>query len=753
MDKLGALSNIPSDLVQMCDIVNGKNAMFVIRHIQLTPTTKITTVDVKLHPYKEDTLYIDEILRTLIPRGCCFVFLNDTFVHALYGHTKFGYIDDYVPTHLEYDKIVFRRKENGECAHWSGFIHDNVKYEMYGSKNVHLVVRTNNFDEDIKLYNDNRYLYATKIAYLIRAKIDKNSQLNAIVDYFISTKYTFCAECCCIDSQHLVKYDKSEMLFFAITGKRKLSDSLVKISPATVDNIFKLYELSTVAETVVVDKTDTEQLNKMYKYFETQLNSEGAVVYYTNGPNTVFTYKHKNYDYIFKRALREKMRAKASTTNIIRRLENLHITHENHKEMLEWGLQFNAYYRSLSEEMQSTFFENWNTWFEKFNKLSEEEITQIYDKHIFNENSVDVLNVMMFTAIPGSGKSFVARILKELLSRLGINTVHLEQDMFYIENDKKRMASKTYEKEIGKAMNNNDVKCIILTKSNHNINVRKTTYNTLSKCARRVNITYVTFNCDDGIEKMRDICVDRIMNRGFAHNSLYGKPKSEIYGIVTNTFVNGWEPLTKEEKSNNVITLNIEDDKNANVMNCVYQMEYIDLFLKNNICENEITELINNLDEHDKKFANDNKKKFDATPKKVLYDCITINTSDIIDAINNTKELSSEIKLNNLNIKDEFHVTLNYYGGKLDTSLDKFNNDDKHKIKIVAYAVDIKAAACMVELPPQLNCEKIPHITLALASPIKASYSSTLIEYAISSDTLINIEPVYIEGITKRILV
>ena len=351
IEILETLKNIPDDFINIIEYIKNKEVTYVYRNIQLD-NYNIKTFDVKLYPYKEDKLYKNDTLRYLIPRGCCFIFINDVFIQGLYGHPKFGYIYDYVPKQKnDIDKLIFRNKENGECCHWSGFMYDSQYFEIIGSKNVHLIVRTNNYKEDLKIYTEERYNYAKEIALQIRNEIkDNQDNLIKILDYFDKTKYTFCGESCNLKHQHLVKYDINQIYFFAVTGKRiNENDSLVKLNPLEIDGFFRNYGLKPVLETIIIDiKQNPEKLNEIENYYETKLNNEGSVVYQLDNENKViFAYKHKNIDYVYKRALREVMRNNGDDMSVITRFNQKHVIHPEIEEITKWSLRFNAYYHSL----------------------------------------------------------------------------------------------------------------------------------------------------------------------------------------------------------------------------------------------------------------------------------------------------------------------------------------------------------------------------------------------------------------------
>jgi adenylate kinase family enzyme len=740
------LQNIPDDLAKIMTLVENKQAEFVCRQFTLDKNT-IYTIDVKLPRFKEDELYNNPEIHLLIPRGLCFIFVNQMFAHAIYGHPKFGNFGDYINSTTELKLTTyryFRRKENGECVHWSAFQYDSIVYEVIGSKNVHLVVRASHFEEDIKQFTDLRYSFATKMGNAINNSVQNN--ISKILTYFLATGTTFCAESCFIDSQHIVAYDKTKIFFFAVTKKREQqSDSFVVIHPRQIDTFFTELGLQPVAETIVCNTED--DIKNAEHYFESQKNSEGAVVYCTHDDQKVdYVYKHKNYDYIFMRALREQMRKMAPTSRILKRFAELHIVHPDLQQMTDQALKFNAYYRLLKSE---NFFEQWVTHFANFKLLTTDEQQSLLDKFNEIEKSVGTLNVIMFVGFPGSGKSFLARSLKELLQssvKDGEKVVHLEQDMFF---NKGKSASKEYDKAIQIAMNDPAVTYLLLSKSNHCTQVRNKTYEILSKCSKNVDRTYVVMSAGNmesttNIERTSEICVDRIMNRGFAHTSLFGKTESEVRTLLQNIFFKQWEPLTENESVYQVIDIDIEDNKESVVASCVYQLQNFGMLTENlTPCLTSVFEKIKAEDELQSKTNIKNLKY------GVGYDAIVFDGLIFKNKILENESIKHKIDQNLLVAKDEFHITLHYYGCVSEDKASPFTSGTEYKIHIVGYVVDSNALALVVELPDDVS-EKptTPHITFALGPNIKPVYSKTLIEKGA-------IEPldIVVTGKTKRVMV
>lgn len=557
-------TNIPTDLVRLEQLSTTKKIDFVIRKIQIG-TIEFALIDIKLPAWtQEDIMYKDDEIRALIPRGLCYIFANNVWIYTLYGHPKFGDIGDYLSKGTTMEDInrtttkVFRRKENGECAHWGAFVLADTVYEVYGSKNVHMVVRSELWKEDLELYVDQRYTFAQKMARLINTY-----NKTATINYLVASKNTLCGEGCFTDSQHFVKYASSTMFFFAVTGKREsTNDSIVKISPLEIDQFISSLGLTPVLETIIVNKTNQKNIEE---YFELMDNSEGAVISCVDNMGfTVYMYKHKNYDYVYQRALREQMKQSASIAKISDRFERMHIHHPNHDVLLEKFLKFNAWFRQggLTNIEKETFFENWVNMVERFNLLTLEEQCEYEKQQIQSEQKNGFLNVIMLMAIPGSGKSFVAKTLTHILKTNGKSSVHLEQDMF-------KGSNPAYQKAIAKSIEDPKIDYIILAKANHSKQVRDATYNTLNKCSRIVNKIFVQLGVysDDNSTNNIDmaatanLCVQRIKIRGFAHTTLFGKTDSEIRSLLTNVFIGGWQDLTEEESKNPIIKLEINQSK------------------------------------------------------------------------------------------------------------------------------------------------------------------------------------------------
>jgi hypothetical protein len=797
-----------------------KQVEFVERTITINDVN-IRTCDVKPPRFKEENLYKNDRYRQLVPRGLCFVFINDQIVHILSGHKKFGNYGEFVPEELDLSTCItkyYNRKENGECAHVSFFRHNNITYMISGSKNVHMIVRVNkqnnnayritglktdmivHVDEtayaDLKLpiYKEERYMFAVKITSLILNKYTE--QLYNAIDYVLESNITFCAESCFLDSQHLVEYKTDSLFFFAVTTP--MSEKITHLLPLDTIKIFTRFELPKVSEVWVA--ATPEECKNVESKIEMDENSEGCVVTMVFPNDRTYVYKHKNYNYVFWRAVRTLYENSSNEARIRHRLNNLYIDHPNKIVLIEEAILFNAYYRLLSETDKAQFSSKWITHRHTFNRLSQAEKLNL--KTQIQETN-NVLLVIMFIGMPGSGKSDLGRILYNMLSNFTQTDkiVWYEQDMFAGNN-----ASKLYDKAITQAIKNESTEVIILTKSNHNLAVRKKTYAITNKSPKDVNYVYVAFN-SKSLEYARDVCVDRIMNRGNAHTTLFGKTKQGIYEILTNVFIKQWEELSNDEKQNDVITLPLEENRLDNAFNLIEQLNTLGYVSIQNDKPN-IERAIEIVEQEKNKLAGKNKHKVVETKvelvdkpvdepkdepidkladeldkvtirvvsnkpntekktaplkakkikeKYVEYDALVVpEPEEFSKSIMNIKEIADAVASRTVVVKKEFHITVEYFGKKKEEDIPDVYVDGKEiEYHIIGFAVDNDALALLVRIPDELKREKgneNSHITFALRPTVKAQYSNTLIKKSIENKTIIIFEtPIVFVGCTKRI--
>ena len=779
-----------------------KKIKIVTREISINGVI-IRLSDVKVFRFKE-AFYKLQSYRRLVPRGLCFVFINDELVHVLYGHQKFGNYGEYIPDEIEDPNIFitkyYNRKENGECAHVSFFKYNNITYLLTGSKNVHLVARFEYAEIDLQMeeYKEPRYNYAIKIAKLFVENYKQ--QLNNALNYILDTCVTFCAESCFLDSQHLIEYKQNQFFFFGITSPASINArsecNITVIDPEKTIKLFNKFGLPTVTETLIGHTQ--EECKNIESKIELDENSEGCVVTTLFENGTTYVYKHKNFHYVFWRAVREQMKHNCTSDGLIERLNKLYIDHPDKVELTKEALQFNNYYYSLSDSLKFKFFENWVTRRNTFKKLSSEEKLNfksykplIYDGQEKYEND---LYVIMFVGMPGSGKSFCARALKYVLNKYNIvgdpesnKVVWLEQDMFASSG---KGAAKAYDNAIAKAVKDKLTKVIILSKSNHTIQVRNKTYEIVNRSSKNIEYINVVFESSN-LEHMRDVCVDRIMSRGDAHTTLFGKSKEEIHSILTNVFVKQWEPLDDDEENNETIPLNIESSKSSNLIILFHDL-YASFIFENLKFDNDepIKEVIRAIEEEDKAMILEKKSMAEITTKTILnkhlkqgnvethnkknveikeetksnkkvkemcveYDALIVHNPEFFaETLYINPLICSALKQHSVIVKKDFHITLEYFGKKRETEVIQFQDGIEFEFIVIGFAIDADALALCVRIPDELkreNGNENPHITIALRTGVKAQYSNTLIKKAIVNKTLVIFdEPFKLFGSTKR---
>ena len=374
-------------------------------------------------------------------------------------------------------------------------------------------------------------------------------------------------------------------------------------------------------------------------------------------------------------------------------------------------------------------------------------IEDIYLQYQENINTKRKINIIMLVGILGSGKSFIARYLTKFLNNhFNKVTVYLEQDMFY----QTKKPSVSYEKEITKLIKEDDLDYLILSKSNHNQYVRDKTYNAIKNAKKLYQIHYINLIETQNIEIIKNICINRILKRGLSHRTLINKDKNEISKLLDNVFIKEYQPLTKDEikKSTSNIILDITTDKIEMLKICVYKLINEKVIDEIEITDDRIMNIIDEINKEDNKISLNNKDN-----QKVLYDCIRIDNQIIQNILNQNKEIVDIIDKNDFMLKDEFHITLNYYGGLKEThqNIDNsFKKDINKNARLLGYYYNEYAVGLYVKLDVE-NTEDY-HITLALKKDIKPVYLKDLLKDNILLKNIkyFKIE-IYILGLTKRV--
>lgn len=709
---------------------------------------------------KEDKLYSDDEIRQLLARGVCVISDKDgNVITTVYGHPKFGYDGDYRTQMADTGVTwVYSRKENGECGHVSGFIHNGIRYLVIGSKNVHMILREDHIEEDLQnsVYQDQRYTFAVKIAKILLAKYA--SSIAKIVSFSIEKDVTLCCEAI-TDCQHIVNYyGVMSLRFFAITSIRGSVDApIIWCGPEQARGFFIGLGLDTVSE--IRTASTPEELAELYRYILSQPNSEGGVISVLDADgNVVYVYKYKNDMYVFWRAVREQLRKRASNEALLRRLKALHVDLPNMEELIMLALQFNAFFRLLGEEDQSSFFSKWNDWMNKFMELSSEEKVALLGEYRRFQSQNGSLFVMVLVGVQGSGKSTVARLLKELLCILhGLTpeqVEHLEQDMF--------SGSKAlFQAAIKKALSNPDLRFLILATMNHTPQHRRAVDDLLATYKGSLQKVYIVFD-----PNTTEFYLGRLKSRGFAHETLFfnGSNDATILEILGRTLREYSPPSEEEELQTPTVHLNCE---NLIVSNIQTVMEFLAQQFVVDSCE-LTTEAFKSALAH----VIDDDERLSRKPKKAVKEQKQKNPQ--FDGLRITPESipSFEVLLSHLEIdesrllglrnffdvqvpKMEFHITIAFYGGKVPGNQD-FEDGKECHIRVIAIASDSKATALFCEVDGVTVQSGIPHITYALGADetgkaFPPSYSKQLIEKSIEDGCLLYLqEPIELKGVTFR---
>lgn len=724
---------------------------------------EFNVIDLSIHKkYFEDNVFVDQTIRRVLPRGLFLIYAKDgTIIMTITGHPKFGYDGDY-PTSMANNGVtwVYSRKENGECGHFSGFIYNGIRYLVIGSKNVHMILREDSIDEDLQnpVYQDLRYTFAVKIAKILVANYA--SSISKIVSFVIEKDVTLCCEAI-TDCQHIVDYyGEQKLLFFAITSIRESVDSPITwCNPILAQEHFLELDLDTVSE--IKTASTPEQLEELNNYIRSQENSEGGVISVLDADGkVVYVYKYKNDMYVFWRAVREKLRQRASNEALLSRLRALHhVDLPNMEGLITSALQFNAYFRLLAKEDQEFFFRKWNDWMNQFLKLSPEERASSLEQYRRIQSENGSLFVIVLVGVQGSGKSTIARLLKELLCILhGLKpeqVMHLEQDMFGGIKPKFQAAVK-------ESLSNPDLKFLILATMNHTSEHRRRLDDEcLAKYTGNLQKVNVVFDANTA-----EFYLGRLKSRGSAHETLVadGSNDETILKILRRTLKEYSPPSEEEEMRTPTVHLNCEETIESNiqiVLQFLEQQFVVDhRALTTEAFEPAMARVIaddERLSRKPKKAVKEQKERnpqFDGirvAPEsiptfEVLLSLLEVNES-VLPVLRSFFDTHDP--------KTEFHITIFFYGGKGPVNKDFVAGKECH-IHIIAIAINSKATAFLCEVDGITIESGIPHITYALGTDetgksVPPSYSKELIKTSMQNGQLFYLQkPIELTGVTFR---
>jgi energy-coupling factor transporter ATP-binding protein EcfA2 len=671
-----------------------------------------------------------------IPRGDARITLNGNIVGTLVGVRKFGYKDSSYGYSSQVTKVIAIDKENGECAHATSFKIKDQIYWIVGSKHVNVIFRKENYVEDLKKFEGKyRYGVALKIANLFVSILQNMTaqKYGYFAEFLAINKLTANGEIIFSDSQHIVDYNGvNEIRWFALSFDGK-SDEGLCLAPSIAKNFFEYCELkfATMSDIIMYKNEDKSDFSDEYKNLVNsvaqRINSEGVVMYGLNDTNhVVCMWKEKSYPYVMERIVREAiMRGMCGDelyqyiqTRLSTQPQNLRQYFASWEEVrVPFLIQFAAFLQNdpvfvkMMEKKDKnqlwSIRSQWITLQAKCASLPIEKKTE-YENICKTKtlSGVSSIQTIMMVGPPGSGKSTLSRALMEMLKKCGKSPIWLNQDE--AGGNKKK-----YIDAIKNAISFKKPTHIILDKSNLDPNNRKD-YEQLELTP---TVT-VIFQHPDGDDELVNLCVNRIMSRGQAHRSL--KPSEELTQTkITEIITNFMTMANIDDLTSDVSSLFIDATRPLNetvklVWNSLRQANTSLLPEFENLPSTESINIATEYERYLERYGS----------QQQLYACIKIRNPQVFLA---SIPMDAIFKKD---VKDEFHITIKYFGGVIDP---EWFVDHARKIgqiiplHITSLVFDDFGAALVIEKTfPCAN--EHPHITLATAKGIKPVYSNELLQ-------------------------
>ena len=658
---------------------------------------KLKSLDFQIDDFSckgNDDSYYNNNPNSLQPRGLAIIYIDNEIKATINGLPKFGYItdnfNDLTDDSFKPSQRIYINKENGEAGHLSFFINDKKWYAIIGSKNVHIIICVDSFDEannDLNYYrlqNKTRLTCAINNSELL-LKYHSDELINNIgmKQYLFDNKLTIIYEA--INNNHIIKYDKEQIIAFALTKSK--TDLINVINPLEALILLKLWKFN-IPQYDCCYYYDTNEINKLNIKYETLENSEGAVVYdiYYKEKTVIVgkIYKHKCYSYVIKRMARELIKRNANfiSWNIRFNQSHIEIKIEDINKLLSFyvWLVLNKEKENWSEYIHQNFISLYDEFLltSDYNNYYNQAPTILQDKNINN-----ITQVIMLVGIQGSGKTTIRNILKTT-----------NKYIKYINQDELG-SKKNFICELKKSYNKDSI--LVIDKCNTQLFHRNDIYQYFS------NILIVEFIHPEN--NLIEVCLSRIKERGANHPSL---PFSYDVKNIIETCYNNYEQITNYEKqTHKYISISIMNTIEYNVKQI---LESIDMDYQVDIDFNQID-------------IDYKKSILNKSLKNALYIRASANSVDIL-----TKVQLILDKLETKYIyKNEFHLTL-YFGKYKEDNIKYFNN-----IYISVHAESIiydnKCIVIKITNDGSFICNNInPHITLGCIENIKSVYANEMLE-------------------------
>jgi len=539
-----------------------RNVRSVTRQLSFD-SVKIDVTDYKLNTKFDDQVYDeDRKLWEQLPRCFATVKYNGNVIRTVCGLRKFGDESQYkadVPGGFVLAREVYLNKANGEYCSVSLFEITKQLFFIIRSKNVSLVLRKDNYDKDLATYVEPRYQYVIDMATTFKTMYWGNTDAQRDeIDKMLLT-HTMSMEFCSSKYQHIVDYGKVTMLVpFSLTQFKPSSEGLTSVLPEVAQRWFEKVGLGKLSFMYNVDASDKSKIEEVRSKIFNEANSEGAVVYKvyrhakTGEERVLQVYKYKNYKYIFWRAVREKIRAKATISRMVNRLNELHVEVPDLQPLIQRAIRFYAFCWLTETVNYDNIFTSWIDKMKEFESLPENKLDEYLEQFKIIDESRQQRQIMPI-GFPGSGKSSVLKSLEILVP-----------DSARLNQDECNKSAKIYHQKVTKLSNSATVKYLLLDKCYQNLQVRNGTYDNMNV----QQVIYIVFYHPDDVhfndgnlmidrfDGIMNLIKERINKRGKAHLNLYPGPKLD--GILDG-FKNSYQFLTPQEieSAEQVIYVNV----------------------------------------------------------------------------------------------------------------------------------------------------------------------------------------------------
>lgn len=490
-----------------------------------------------------------------VPRGCCRVIIRSMldgggvlYDRHLVGLRKFTY-DDAPPPSLSATMTVFTEKEDGECFHVTACVlpNDDVLW-IGGSKQVHGVVRAGHVEDDIVSWERAAPRYQGMFGEFMRRFFDLGYATPRLARWLYDNAYTLCGEHCSVDREHLVKYDTSDIRFYAVTVDEASSErGWTAMNPVTaLPMLAAEFGLSVVSWTEALTPDEVEAERR--RFFDRR-NCEGAVLYTIDLATDQVTWiaKYKTRTYTVRRAIREKIVAGATHAEIMARIDALHIPVEDRAALEEFCLGFAAMVRGLAPDV---IRESWVTLEAKYDALPDPErraLIELGRQGIAATGTAEPRTVVICIApCPGLGKSTVCASLAAAVGSQA--AVVISQDQFGGVRGKFLAALRT-------AMRNPALRWIFVDKNNAAVRHRVADY--AGFYTEGFRVVYLNFVVPPGTPSGDIVALaeTRIRARGLRHETLY--PTAELPAIL-GRFVHMYAAPTEVERTRAAAVVDVD---------------------------------------------------------------------------------------------------------------------------------------------------------------------------------------------------